>query len=242
VPYGSHARQRLDIYGPTAPIFSPLPTLLFFYGGSWRSGFREGYEFVGRALSAQGFVVGIADYRLVPDVRFPSFLEDCAAAAKLFLREAPALGGREKSIILAGQSAGAYNAAMLSLDRRWLGEDWNAVRGFVGLAGLYTFSAGANPITAAAFGNAAPAETQPLNFVRTGSPPCLLLHGEKDRVVHPRSSALLADRLRKAGVRAKVKLYPELDHIGIVGALAQPFRKHTTLLTDMVAFIRAVTT
>ncbi|WP_347091587.1 alpha/beta hydrolase [Sphingomonas parapaucimobilis] len=56
--------------------------MVFFYGGSWNSGTRAGYEFVGRALAAQGFVTVIPDYRLVPVLRYPAFVEDGAAAVR----------------------------------------------------------------------------------------------------------------------------------------------------------------
>ena len=74
--YGDHARQRLDLYIPdNATTDSPL--VVFFYGGGWRAGNREDYLFVGQALASSGFVVTIPDYRLYPEVRFPTFVEDC---------------------------------------------------------------------------------------------------------------------------------------------------------------------
>ena len=79
VPYGAAARQKLDIYAPRE-AGGPLPVVFFIYGGSWMDGDRRNYDFAGRALAAQGFVTVIADYRLVPEVEYPGFLEDCAAA------------------------------------------------------------------------------------------------------------------------------------------------------------------
>ncbi|MDP8912885.1 MAG: alpha/beta hydrolase, partial [Pseudomonadota bacterium] len=156
--YGAHPRQRLDIYRPRTSTGakqgqaarSPLPVILFLYGGSWQSGMREGYGFAGRALAARGFLVAVPDYRLVPEVRFPAFLEDNAGALRWMRANAVRLGGDPERIVLVGHSAGAYNAAMLALDPRWLGEDRRAVRGFVGLAGPYDFLPLSGPITNAA--------------------------------------------------------------------------------------------
>ena len=76
--YGDHPRQRLDLYAPKGEARTGLPVIVFFYGGSWNSGRRQDYAWVGQALAAQWFLVAVADYRLVPEVRFPAFIEDGA--------------------------------------------------------------------------------------------------------------------------------------------------------------------
>ena len=74
IAYGSDARQQLDIYAPLGRTATAHPVLIFFHGGSWRDGEREGYGFVGRTFASRGFVTVIADYRKSPKVRFPAFL------------------------------------------------------------------------------------------------------------------------------------------------------------------------
>ena len=121
---------------------------------------------MGRALAAQGFVVVVPDYRLVPEVRFPAFLEDSAAAVRWARDNAAAFGGDGQRITLVGHSAGAYNAAMLALDPRWLGPDRAAVRGFVTLAGPFDFLPLDDPATIAAFGSLAAAGGDPAGLSR----------------------------------------------------------------------------
>ena len=44
--YGSHDRQRADVYLPPERLQAPAggwPMVVFFYGGSWRSGERADY-------------------------------------------------------------------------------------------------------------------------------------------------------------------------------------------------------
>ena len=138
--FASGERGRLDLYAPKGTAAgAKLPVIVFFYGGSWSSGDKDGYGFVGRALAAQGFLVAVPDYRLVPEVRFPGFVEDGAAAVKWVRANAARYGGDPDRLVLAGHSAGAYNAAMLALDEKWLGADRAAVKGFAGLAGPYDF-------------------------------------------------------------------------------------------------------
>ena len=241
--YGTDGRQRLDLYVPKQlrPV-GTLPVIVFIYGGSWQSGSKDGYGFAARALAAQGFLVAVPDYRLVPAIRFPAFLEDCAAAVKWVRANAARFGGDGNRIVLMGHSAGAYNAAMLALDPRFLGADRAAVRGLVGLAGPYDFLPLDGPVTRAAFGAATDlSATQPVNFASAGDPPALLLHGAKDDTVYPRNSEALARKLNAAGVRANLKVYSGLGHIGIVTALSTPFRGRAPVLADTARFAREVT-
>jgi acetyl esterase/lipase len=243
VAFGGGERGRLDLYAPRRlAAGEKLPVIVFFYGGSWSSGDKAGYGFVGRALAAQGFVVAIPDYRLVPQVRFPGFVEDGAAAVKWVRANAARYGGDPDRLVLAGHSAGAYNAAMLALDPQWLGAERAAVRGFAGLAGPYDFLPLDDPSTIAAFGQAPnPKATQPISFASAGDPPALLLVAGEDRLVFPRNSIRLAARLREAGVPVEVKTYPQLGHIGILTAIARPLRGKAPVLRDLGEFARTVT-
>ena len=242
VAYGADPRQRLDVYAPRRPGARPVPTILFFYGGSWNSGTRTGYGFAARALAAQGFVVIVPDYRLVPAVAFPAFVEDGAAAVRWTHLNALRYGGDGERIVLVGHSAGAYNAAMLALDPRWLGPARAAVRGFAGLAGPYDFLPLEGPVTTATFGGwPNRQETQPIAFAGPGAPPTLLLTGSDDMTVKPRNSEALAAKLAAAGVAVELREYPGVGHIGIVTALARPLRGKAPVLADVARFARQVT-
>ncbi|WP_120077932.1 alpha/beta hydrolase [Aurantiacibacter odishensis] len=237
--YGDHPRQRLDIYAPVESPDIRLPIIVFFYGGSWNSGTREGYDFAGRALAAQGFVVVVPDYRLVPEVRYPGFVEDGAAALRWVQANVADHGGDPESVVLSGHSAGAYIAAMLAYDARWLGEDRAMVRGFAGLAGPFDFLPLDTDSTRAAFGEWPDLpETQPVNWAGAGDPPALLLHGAQDATVKPRNSIALAAALEEAGVEAQVIEYEEVDHVDVLIHLARPLRSRSTVLEDLTRFAR----
>lgn len=241
VAYGSNSRQRIDVYRPRAAT-QPLPIILFFYGGSWNSGTKRGYSFVGRALASRGFLVAIPDYRLVPQVRYPAFVQDGAAAVRWTEVHAADLGGDPKRLVIAGHSAGAYNGAMLAYDRRWLGVDQANVRGFIGLAGPYDFLPFTDAVSREAFKGSQDLEsTQPVSFVQKGSPPAFLATGAEDRTVRPRNSDALAARLMAAGSPVVRRNYPNVGHVGILTAIARPLRGRASVLDDMAAFAREVT-
>ncbi|MGE0595136.1 MAG: alpha/beta hydrolase [Hyphomonadaceae bacterium] len=240
--YGNGPRRALDIYAPEGA--GPWPVLAFFYGGSWSWGAKEDYEFVGRAFAAQGFLTVVPDYRVAPDV-FPSFLEDCAAAVAWTHANVASYGGDANHIVLAGHSAGAYNAIMLALDRRYLDAadvPAAAIKGAAGLSGPYDFLPLDVDATRNAFGHVDDLDqTQPVRFARADAPPLWLGWGEKDDLVGRRSIEGLAGAMRAAGGEVEAKIYPNLGHAGTLLALSRPLRGRAPVLADVIAFARRAT-
>ena len=226
VAYGAHERQRLDVYAPAHIDDGPVaaaPVVVFFYGGAWQRGHREDYGFIGSFLADQGVVAVIPDYRIYPDVQFPDFVHDGAAAVAWVQRHIHSYGGDPKRIVLMGHSAGAHIAALLALDSRYLeqqGVSAGVVEGLIGLAGPYRFSIDSGrlaEIFAPASGNG---DSQPINFVRADAPRTLLIHGDGDRVVEAHNSVVLQEGLCEAGAAAQVMVYPGVGHIRVLAALA----------------------
>src|ERR1700759_4781047 len=141
VRYAPGDRHELDIYAPKSK--TPAPVVVFVYGGGWKNGSKSHYRFVGAALAARGFLTVVPDYQLFPQVRFPTFLQDNAAAVAWVKQNIARYGGDPERILLMGHSAGAYNVMMLTLDKRWLGAQGldpdRDVDGAIGLAGPYDF-------------------------------------------------------------------------------------------------------
>ena len=242
VAYGAGARRKLDVFAPPDATGAE-PVAVFFYGGSWDSGRRGDYAWAGRAIAAQGFLTMVPDYRLYPEVTFPDFLDDCAEAVRWTVDNAAALGGDPRRVVLVGHSAGAYNAAMLALDPRYLtavGTDPKVVRAFAGLSGPYDFLPLDGPITRRTFGQASDLpSTQPSRYVRADAPAAFLATGEADTTVRPRNTRKLAAALREAGARVEERHYPGLDHADTVLALSRPFRSKAPMLAQMTAFLKA---
>jgi acetyl esterase/lipase len=245
VAYGTHLRQKLDIYTPTA--VSPAtgwPVVVFIYGGSWNDGARAQYQFVGEALAARGVMALVTDYRLYPEVRYPDFLSDSAQALAYGLDHAARLGGDPKRVFVMGHSAGGYNAAMLALDARWLkaaGHAPSDLAGWIGLAGPYDFYPIVNPQAKPVFFHPDyPPNSQPIAFISANAPRSFLAAAEDDKLVNPQRNTLqMADKLQAAGVPVTVKLYPHASHTTLIGAFAWPLRWIAPVLEDVHAFITA---
>ena len=244
VSFGAQPRQKLDIWAPVTPSDKPRDVVVFFYGGSWNSGDRALYGFAGRALAERGYIVVIPDYRLVPEVRYPGFVEDGAAAVTWVQREIARFGGNPNRIHLTGHSAGAHIAALLTLDAHWLrhsGAPANSIRSFAGLAGPYDFLPFTSDAAKAAFGQMPdPKPSQPITYARGDAAPMLLLTGSADTTVKPRNSKALAAAQTRARAKAQAMLYEGLGHSDIVMALARPFRDKAPVVEDMDAFFAKV--
>ncbi len=204
-------RQKLDVYSPKGEA-RDLPVVVFFYSGSFQSGRRKDYRFVGEALTARGFVAVIPDYRVYPEVKFPTFIEDGASAVSWARNHIDRFGGDPSRLFLLGHSAGAYIAAMLALNPRYLAQvdlSSSDLRGFIGLAGPYDFLPLNNSKMFKIFNSYDTVETQPINFVTASAPPSLLLHGAKDKIIRPRNTESLAERLREANRPVVATIYPQ---------------------------------
>ena len=242
VAYGPLERQRLDVYRPDT-MADDTPVVVFFYGGGWETGARQDYRFVGQAFAARGYVTVVPDYRLYPEVRYPSFVED-AAAAVAWVRSRRDTAGWPATgpVFLVGHSAGAYIAAMLTLDGRWLERAGapvcRTVAATVGLAGPYDFLPLKDPTLMEIFG---PVETrpatQPTAYVTGAQPPMLLITGDDDTTVRPRNTHRLAARIEQAGGRVEKRIYEGRGHIILVGALSTLLRGRAPVLDDVTGFI-----
>jgi acetyl esterase/lipase len=240
--YGPEPRQTLDLY---APAEKGAPVIVFFYGGSWSSGDKRDYSFAADALASCGFVVAVPDYRLVPSVRFPTFLEDAAAAVRWVHDNAAAHGGDPNRIVLAGHSAGAYLAVMLALNAEYLtkaGAPLSAIKGAAGVSGPYDFYPFDVKASIDAFGQAPdPAATQPITYARANAPPLLLTYGDKDVTVKPKNTINLSATLRQLGAPVEVKVYSGVDHITPLLAFSRVFRGKAPVREDVCSFAKRVT-
>jgi acetyl esterase/lipase len=243
VAYGTLPRQLLDVYTPVIPApAGGWPVAVFFYGGTWRDGQREDYRFVGEALASRGILTLIADYRLFPEVKYPTFLQDSALAVAYGLRQAARLGGNPRRLYVVGHSAGAYNAAMVALDPRWLkanGASPDQLAGWVGLAGPYDFYPIENPDVMPVFDHPNyPPDSQPGDHVSERSPRTFLGTARSDKAVDPKRNTLaLGEKLKAAGVPVQVRVYKHIGHTTLAASLAGPLRWLAPVLDDVANFI-----
>lgn len=244
----NNVRHQLDVYQPAdgGKESKARPVVVFFYGGAWQEGSRDDYLFVAEALTQRGFVVVIPDYRVYPEVKYPEFLNDGAAAVAWTAANIERFGGSRTSLFLMGHSSGAHIAAMLALDPTYLVAQkvpLTSIKGMIGLAGPYDFLPLTEPNVIALFSSEKDlAKTQPISYVKSGIaaslPPLLLLHGDADVRVYPKNSINLARELRAVGAKVEFDLLPGIDHVSIIGKFTRLLRGDGKIVDRVDQFIR----
>jgi acetyl esterase/lipase len=231
--------NRLDIWAPASKADSPRPVLVFFYGGGWAHGTRTEYSYAARPFVEAGYIVVLPDYRKVPQVRFPGFVKDSAAAVKWVQANIADYGGDPDRVSVAGHSAGAYNALMLTLDKQWLGD--RPVQAAISMAGPADFYPFTTKRGMDAMGQwPKPAETQPISFVRADAPPILLIHGSADTVVRIRNANSLLAKQKAAGGDISLVALKGASHNDLVLALGTLFRGRHPVVAESVRFLDKV--
>jgi acetyl esterase/lipase len=242
IAYGADPQHRLDVYVPRGSAAAARPVVIFWHGGRWKFGDKTDYRFVGAALAGLGCVVVVPNYRHYPQVKMPGFMADAAQAALWSAAHAADFAGDQRRVFLMGHSAGAHMAALLTLDPRYFaaaGQPRPHIAGVIGLSGAYDFLPLLEADVQDMFGPPQNyPQSQPINFVRAGAPPMLLVHGLDDETVRPKNSRNFAAALSACGASVTLKLYPRRAHAGTVAALATLARGWSPTLADITAFVR----
>lgn len=100
-----------------ADVFAPQrngngAAVILLHGGAWMFGDRSVMHPYAKLLAAKGFVAIAAQYRLLPNFRWPSQLDDVRNAIRWTRSQAQRLGIDPAKVALTGFSAGAHLALL----------------------------------------------------------------------------------------------------------------------------------
>lgn len=209
---------RLDIYRPRQ-ISSPVPTLVFIHGGSWRSGDRSDYLRYLVDYAEKGYVTVTVSYRLQQQAKFPAAVQDVKCALSWIAENADAYSIDPDRVAMIGGSAGAHLALLVAYgtnlstfehdsagDRNASSVDIRCVVDFYGPTDLRTDFA-IQHTTVEAFLGTTYAENpgvfddaSPIKHVSDNAPPTLIFHGTIDQTVPVKQADLLAAALLDNGI------------------------------------------
>ncbi|HEX2535020.1 MAG TPA: alpha/beta hydrolase, partial [Chitinophagaceae bacterium] len=163
------------------------------------------------------------DYRLVSGQHlFPTQEQDVRKALEFIAEHASGYGVSTDRVVLLGASAGAH-LALLQAYKYTEPVKVRAVIDFFGPTDLMQMYrrpwhpmipyllqtlTGTSPEQDPAIYN----ESSPAYFVTKDAPPTLILHGESDPIVDVAQSRLLSNKLKAAGVRHELVVYPRERH------------------------------
>lgn len=231
IPYSTqpdNPRNLLDIFYPR-DVSSAKEVLIFIHGGSWDSGKKEMYRWLGKNMAKRNVVSVIINYRLSPEVQFEKIAGDCALSVKWVKENISDFGGNSDRIFVMGHSAGAHLAALINNDPRFFKEQGipNPIRGVIlndGF-GLDMFE----------YLNVAKPDKRTRSFLQTfsedkevwkqGSPgyyldqvnnPYLILVGEKTYPVIKLQADRFFQNLNSLNKMAEYELIPKRRHKGMI--------------------------
>ena len=225
----SNYESKLDIYA-RRDVTTPQPTLVYFHGGFWAAGTKEGSLLSLIPWMEMGWNVVNVEYRLARVAPAPAAVEDCLCALRFLAAQAKTYNIDVNKIVTMGESAGghlALTSAMIpesaGLDRQCasatLVPTVAAAINWFGVTDVNDVIDGPNRANAAmTWLGSLPNRTEianrvsPLNYVRKGLPPILSIHGDADRVVPYQHGVRLHEALNKVGVVNQLITIPGGGH------------------------------
>jgi len=213
----ARGKDRLDIYARAGAARAPV--VLMFHGGGLVEGDRRDEQPFAELLAASGYVVVTPSYRLTPPATHPAHIEDAAAAFAWVKRNIAGWGGDANRIFVAGYSAGAYLAALLGTDARFLAAHDLSTREIAGLVLIAaTFDLKNRPAEMKTPWGKDPrvwSDASPVHHFGAHVPRTLMVIGDRDEAWRLRDNRDAAAALEKAGAAVTLTVVPGRDHTTI---------------------------
>jgi acetyl esterase/lipase len=225
-PSAHKIKHRLDLYLPRGK--KDFPVLFFVHGGAWQRGDKAMlgiYGVLGSFYAHHGIGAVVINYRLSPGVAHPEHVKDVARAFAWTYKNIAKYGGRPDRIFVSGHSAGGHLISLLVTDDSYLkaeGLTTKAVRGAIALSGVFRVP---DRYLNAVFGTdpAVRKQASPIEHVRAGLPPFLIVYGAEDLPGCDREpSQAFCKALKGKGDRAETVEVPECGHINVLMNAALP--------------------
>jgi acetyl esterase/lipase len=230
IVYGveNNYENKLDLYERKNATI-PGPVLVYIHGGGWTGGSKEGGFNKVLPYLEQGWNVVNVEYRLARVSLAPAAVEDCICALKWVGIHAAEHHIDANRIVVTGDSAGGHLALMVGmtpesagLDRECAGHPLPKVAAIVdwyGITDVNDLLSGDNMKTYAVqwLGSLPNREdvarrVSPMQYVRAGLPPTLMIQGDADPTVPYQHSVKLHAALDKAGVPNQLLTIPGGKH------------------------------
>jgi acetyl esterase/lipase len=230
--------QFLDLYLPQSSAHKKFPLIVWIHGGAWRYGDKN--DTPALAFARQGYAVASLNYRLTEKARFPAQIQDCKAAIRWLRAHAEEYNLDPDKVAAFGMSAGGHLVAMLGVtndDKQFddvggnqkYSSNVQAVCDWCGPTDMFTLqkqSRGHSQLNWE--GKDAPLrlllgdeptrvpelarKASPVELVKPGAPPFLIMHGDHDEVVPILQSQELYEALKKVNADVKMIVVKDGEH------------------------------
>jgi acetyl esterase/lipase len=226
---------KLDVYR-RRDATSPQPTMVFYHGGGWVAGTKEASVMSILPWLEMGWNVVNVEYRMARVELAPAAVEDALCALRFVVAQAKTYNIDTSKIVVSGESAGGHLALAAGMIPESAGftnicagggftgfdnavPRVAAIVNWYGITDLGDMLAGANARSYAVQWIGSSKNRQevaksvsPLTYVRTGLPPILSIHGDKDPIVPYSHATRLREALNKAGTANELFTVPGGGH------------------------------
>ena len=223
----------LDIYKPLVQVYQKSPAIVYIHGGAWVMGNKNGTDTKSlmpyfNTLRQNGYTIITINYRLLSDgSAFPGPISDCKDALRWIVQNSDSYSIDSNNIGLWGVSSGAnmamlcaYSSANEFKDEASLSSQSTAVRYVIDFSGPTSFEgylrntpvAFRKYISAFSLDKKISSSPTPLQYIKSTSPPTLIVHGKNDKIVPYYHSKNLYETALSRGANAKYILINGADH------------------------------
>lgn len=224
----NNEKNTLNIYYKNDSV-KDKPVLIFIHGGSWSSGKKESYWWLGRNLARKGVVTVLINYPLAPNAQYEKMAADCALAVKWVHTHINEYTASPQKIFVMGHSAGAHLGELINADPQY----FKALAIKNPIAGVILD----DPFGLDMYQYLSEAEKDHYyqDFIRTfstkpevwkaGSPmsyishinnPHLFFYGEKTYQAIKLQTPKLAEKLKNKGIKVEVKEIKGKSHVPMI--------------------------
>jgi len=233
---------KLDLYQPRG-LTAPNPTLIYFHGGGWTQGAKEGSAFSLLPWLQIGYSVVNVEYRLSDVALAPAAVEDARCALRWIYRNAKQYNFDTKRIVASGNSAGGHLALITGLlpasagfDNTCPGDrvggasstgpantdelkvaaivDWYGITDVSDVIGANSRSWAQGWLGSLPNRQELAKAVSPITYVRAGIPPIISIKGDADPTVPYEQETRLHAALDKAGAAHELFVIPNGKHGG----------------------------
>lgn len=191
-------RCKLDLYLPKDQ--KDFPVLVWFHGGFLQGQGKWTRPQAAQRFAAEGVGVVLPNYRVYPRAAYPEFIQDAASVVAWTSQHIAEYGGNPARLFVGGHSAGAYLAAMVAMDARYLEPHHLSAQQIAGVISLSGEMLGASMVwVKRGIYPKVIDDTTPIFYARRDVPPFLCLCSERQRSNECEESQQFIEALRAAG-------------------------------------------
>src|SRR5688572_21767864 len=213
-------KDKLDLYLPEGRRNAPV--IVWYYGNQLMGGDKSEDAFVGQRFASAGFVTAVVNYRLSPAVSHPAHILDAAASFAWVKRHIAEYGGDADRVFASGYSAGAYLAALLATDARYLAAHKLSprdIRGVIPVSAFYWVERrGVAPdrdTSVWGTDRAVWVDASPAHHLHANTPPMLILYADRDEDWRRAQNVEVAAAMKAAGQSVAITMVADRTHATI---------------------------